>query len=54
MNLPGWVAHQTPHNYSYAIDKAMRGTSTLALAKAKILQRMHRFEYLNSEGLIEW
>jgi hypothetical protein len=39
---------------SYAIDKAMCGTSTSALAKANTLQRMDRFEYLNSEELIEW
>ena len=39
---------------SYAIDKVMCGTSTSALAKVKTLQRMDRFEYLNSEELIEW
>jgi hypothetical protein len=38
----------------YAVDKAMCGTSTSALAKVKTLQSMERFEYLNSVELIEW
>jgi hypothetical protein len=38
----------------YAVDKAMCGTSSSAISKIKTLRTMDRFEYLNSDELIEW
>ena len=38
----------------YAVDEAICGTCTSALAKVKTLWSMDRFEYLSSEELIRW